>query len=147
MNPSMKTYSKKASEVEHKWILVDASTAPVGRVASFIASRLTVKYQPTFTPSMDSGDYVVVINAEKAVLTGNKEENKKYYSYSGYTSGLKTASARDLREKNPTRIIESAVKGMLPKNKLQAERMKRLRVFVGETHDHTPQQPVKMEIK
>lgn len=147
MNPTMKTYSMKAGEVDHKWILVDASTAPVGRVATFIANRLTGKYQPTYTPSMDNGDYVVVINAEKAVLTGAKEEDKKYYTYSGYTSGLKTTAARDMREKKPERIIELAVKGMLPKNKLQAERMKRLRVFAGDVHDHVPQQPVKMEIK
>ncbi len=142
-----KTYSMKAGEVSHKWILVDATDVPAGRLATFVAQRLTGKYMPSFTPSMDSGNYVVVINAEKVALTGAKETDKKYYSYSGYTSGLKTKTASELREKNPAKIIESAVKGMLPKNKLQAERMKRLRVFAGNDHDHAAQSPEKVEVK
>lgn len=143
----MKTYSMKASEVNHKWILVDAANVPVGRVATFVAQRLIGKYQPSFTPSMDSGDNVVIINADQVKLTGEKEADKKYYSYSGYPSGLKTKTAAELRTKNPTKIIEMAVKGMLPKNKLQAERMKRLRVFAGAEHDHAAQQPQKVEVK
>lgn len=143
----MKTYSQKASEVSHKWIIVDASTAPLGRVATFIATRLTGKYKPTFTPSMDDGDYVVVINADKAVVTGNKEDAKTYYNYSGFPGGMKSTSLAKLRREDPSRIISDAVKGMLPKNKLAAVRMTRLRVFAGDTHEHEAQQPEKMEVK
>lgn len=143
----MKTYSQKASEVSHKWIVIDASSAPLGRVASFIATRLTGKYKPTFTPSMDDGDYVVVINAEKAVVTGAKETDKTYYNYSGFPGGLKSASLAKVRAEDPKRIISDAVKGMLPKNKLAAVRMTRLRVFAGESHTHDPQQPEKVEVK
>lgn len=143
----MKTYSQKQTEVSHKWIIVDASTAPVGRLATFVARRLTGKYKATYTPNIDDGDFVVVVNAKDAVVTGNKETDKKYYSYSGFPSGLKTATLAQAREKDATRIVEQAVKGMLPKNKLLAERMKRLRVFNDENHTHAPQQPEKVEVK
>ena len=143
----MKTYSKKASEVSHKWILVDASEAPLGRVATFIATRLTGKYKPTYTPSMDDGDYVVVINAEALVVTGDKETGKIYYRHSGFPGGISEASLKEVRSKNPERIIEEAVKGMIPKNKLSADRMARLRVFSGEAHTHTAQTPKKVELK
>lgn len=142
-----KTYSQKQSEVNHKWIIVDASTAPVGRLATFIANRLSGKYKPTYTPNIDDGDYVVVINSDKAAVSGDKETSKNYYSYSGYPSGLKKATVAETRQKDSRLIIEKAVKGMLPKNKLQAERMKRLRVFTGEDHTHVPQQPQKVEVK
>ena len=142
-----KTYQKKAGEVEHKWIVVDVANVPVGRAATFIATRLTGKYDPSFTPHMDSGDYVVVINAEKTVVTGDKETQKTYYRHSGFPGGIKDASLKEVREKHPERIIQAAVKGMLPKNKLSPERMKRLKVFVGTEHAHTAQTPEKVEVK
>ncbi|QQS17277.1 50S ribosomal protein L13 [Candidatus Saccharibacteria bacterium] len=139
-----KTYQKKAGEVEHKWIVVDVANVPVGRAATFIATRLTGKYDPSFTPHMDSGDYVVVINADAAKLTGDKTDVKAYYHYTGFPGGIKEKIARDVPM---TSIIERAVRGMLPKNKLQADRMARLRVFAGADHDHAAQQPQKMEVK
>ncbi len=142
-----KTYSQKPSEISRRWILVDASEAPLGRVASQIATYLTGKYKPSYTPHMDGGDYVVVINAEKAVVTGNKEKQKIYYRHSGFPGGIKDARLEEVREKFPERIIEAAVKGMLPKNKLSPERMKRLKVFVGTEHAHTAQTPEKVEVK
>lgn len=142
-----KTYSQKPSEIKRRWILIDASQAPLGRVATTIAKYLTGKYKPTFTPHMDAGDYVVVINAQKAVVTGTKETDKKYYRHSGFPGGIKEASVAEIRTKHPERLIEAAVKGMIPRNKLAAERLKRLRVFPGEMHDHTAQTPEKVEIK
>lgn len=141
-----KTYSQKQSEISRRWILVDASSAPLGRVANTIAKYLIGKYKPTYTPHIDNGDYVVVVNARKVVVTGNKENDKKYYKYSGYPSGLTTRSLAEMREKFPERIIESAVRGMIPHNKLAADRMKRLRVFVDEEHSHTAQSPEKVEV-
>lgn len=143
----MKTYSQKASEVSHKWVLVDASEAPLGRVATVIATRLTGKYKPTYTPSMDDGDYVVVINADKLVLTGNKLESKRYYRHSGFPGGIKERSVRESQEVDPTAAVRAAVKGMLPRNKQLAERLTRLRIFAGESHEHAAQQPVKVEVK
>ena len=143
----MKTYSQKPTEVSRRWILIDASQAPLGRVATQIASYLTGKYKPTFTPHIDGGDYVVVINAEKTVVTGDKETQKTYYRHSGFPGGIKDASLKEVREKHPERIIQAAVKGMLPKNKLSPERMKRLKVFVGTEHAHTAQTPEKVEVK
>jgi large subunit ribosomal protein L13 len=139
-----KTYSKKAGEVEHQWVLVDATKVPVGRLATFVATRLIGKYQPSYTPHIDSGDYVVVINADQAWLTGNKYKAKKYYSYSGYPSGITEKTAKQIGK---SAAIEAAVKGMLPKNKLQAERIKRLRVFADANHAHTAQNPVQLVIK
>lgn len=144
---TFKTYSQKASEVSHKWILVDASEAPLGRVATLIATRLTGKYKPTYTPSMDDGDYVVVINADKLILTGNKAESKVYYRHSGFPGGIKERSIKEVKELDSSAAIVAAVKGMLPRNKQLAVRLARLRVFTGEAHDHAPQQPVKVEVK
>jgi len=141
-----KTYSQKPSEVSRKWVLIDASSAPLGRVATAIAKYLIGKYKPTYTPHIDAGDYVVVINAEKVVVTGAKETDKKYYRHSGFPGGLTETSLGELRIKNPTRIVEEAVKGMIPRNKLAAERMKRLRIFAGEDHTHTAQTPEKVEV-
>ena len=109
--------------------------------------KIPGKYKPTYTPHIDGGDYVVVINASKAVVTGDKETAKKYYHHTGFPGGIKDASLAEVREKFPERIIENAVKGMLPKNKLQAERMKRLRVFAGSDHAHAAQAPEKVEVK
>lgn len=142
-----KTYSQKPSEVNRRWLLVDASEAPLGRIATQIATYLTGKYKPSYTPHIDGGDYVVVINAEKAVVTGDKEKGKVYYRHSGFPGGIKDARLEEVREKFPERIIEAAVKGMLPKNKLAAERMKRLRVFAGSEHTHAAQNPEKVEVK
>lgn len=146
MAVNSKTYSQKPSEVNRKWILIDASSAPLGRVATAIAKYLIGKYKPTYTPHIDAGDYVVVINAEKVVVTGAKETDKKYYRHSGFPGGISEASLGELRIKQPTRIIEEAVKGMIPRNKLAAERLKRLRIFVGEDHTHTAQTPEKVEV-
>ena len=142
-----KTYSQKPSEVTRRWILIDASSAPLGRVATVIAKHLIGKYKPSYTPHIDGGDYVVVINAKDTVVTGDKETGKVYYRHSGFPGGIKDATLKEVREKFPERIIENAVKGMLPKNKLAADRMARLRVFAGSEHDHTAQTPEKVEVK
>ena len=142
-----KTYSQKPTEVNRRWILIDASEATLGRVAGTIAKYLIGKYKPTYTSHVDGGDYVVVINAEKLVVTGNKEVEKKYYRHSGYVGNMKEFSLGELRAKAPEKVIELAVKGMLPVNKLAAGRMERLRVFKGETHAHTAQTPEKVEVE
>ena len=142
-----KTYSQKPSEVSRRWILLDASELPLGRLSTEIAKYLTGKYKPTFTPHIDGGDYVVVINASKAVVTGQKETDKIYYRHSGFPGGIKAETVAEAREKHPERNNQSAVKGMLPKNKLADERMKRLRVFAGSEHSHTAQTPEKVEVK
>jgi large subunit ribosomal protein L13 len=139
-----KTYSMKADEVEHKWVLVDATNMPVGRLATFVATRLTGKYRPTFTPHMDGGDHVVVINAKQSWLTGAKYKEKKYYSYSGYPSGISETTPKQIGK---AKVIENAVRGMLPKNKLQPDRMKRLHVYDNENHIHAAQKPIKLEVK
>ncbi len=142
-----KTYSQKPAEVSRRWILIDATEAPLGRVATTIAKYLIGKYKPTYTPHVDGGDYVVVINAKDLVVTGEKETDKIYYRHSGFPGGIKDAQLKEVREKFPERIIEAAVKGMLPKNKLAAERMARLRIFAGSDHTHTAQKPEKVEVK
>lgn len=142
-----KTYSQKPSEVSRRWVLIDASQAPLGRVSTVIAKHLIGKYKPSYTPHIDDGDYVVVINAEKTVVTGNKETGKIYYRHTGFPGGIKDATVAEVREKFPERLIESAVKGMLPKNKLADERMKRLKVFAGSEHAHAAQTPEKVEVK
>ncbi len=148
MAVNAKTYSQKPVEVERRWVLIDAETAPtLGRLATEIATYLTGKNKVTYTPHTDGGDYVVVINAEKVKVTGNKEEDKMYYRHSGFPSGLKEASLKEVRMKDASMIIEKAVKGMLPKNKLQEERMKRLRVYNGSEHNHIAQKPEKVEVK
>ena len=143
----MKTYSQKATEVTRRWILIDAKDAPLGRLSTEIAKYLIGKYKPSYTPHVDGGDYVVVINASETVVTGNKEEGKIYYRHSGFPGGIKDATLREVREKFPERIIEMAVKGMLPKNKLSDGRMARLKVFAGSEHAHTAQTPEKITIK
>lgn len=142
-----KTYTQKPTEVTRRWILIDASTAPLGRVATVVSKYLIGKYKPTYTPHIDAGDYVIVINAAKSVVTGNKEIAKKYYRHSGFPGGISDASLAEVREKFPERIIEAAVKGMIPRNKLAADRLERLRVFAGSEHTHTAQSPEKVEVK
>lgn len=138
-----KTYSMKAGEVNHKWILVDVSGMPLGRAATFIANRLTGKYSPSYTPHMDSGDYVVVINADEMTYGGDRTA-KTYYRHSGFPGALKEISAETV---SMSEMLERAVNGMLPKNKLRGDRMARLRVFGGAEHDHMAQKPEKVEVK
>jgi large subunit ribosomal protein L13 len=142
-----KTYSQKPTEVTRRWILIDAASAPLGRVSTEIAKYLIGKYKPTYTPHIDGGDYVVVINAKDTVVTGDKETGKIYYRHSGFPGGIKDATLKEVREKFPERIIENAVKGMLPKNKLSTERMKRLKIYAGSEHNHAAQTPEKVEVK
>jgi large subunit ribosomal protein L13 len=143
----MKTYSQKPTEVSRRWILIDAKDAPLGRLSTEIAKYLIGKYKPSYTPHVDGGDYVVVINAKETVVTGNKEDDKIYYRHSGFPGGIKDATLKEVREKFPERLIENAVKGMLPKNKLSSGRMQRLKVFPGSEHAHTAQTPEKITIK
>ncbi len=142
-----KTYSAKPSEVTRRWILIDASEAPLGRIATVIATYLTGKNKPMYTSHIDCGDYVVVTNAAKLVVTGNKLADKKYYRYSGFPGGMREMTLEQKLEKDPANVIELAVKGMLPKNKLAPERLARLRVFVDENHGHAAQKPEKIEVK
>lgn len=142
----MKTFSLKSADVAHKWVLVDAAEAPLGRLATFVATRLTGKYKPMFTPHMDDGDYVVVINADQLIVTGKKEDQKKYYRHSGFPGGIKERTLKEAKGLDSTAVITAAVKGMIPKNKLSSERLARLRVFTGSDHSHEPQKPTKLSI-
>jgi len=142
----MKTFSAKAEEVEHDWYVVDAEGKALGRLASEIALRLRGKHKPEYTPHVDTGDYIVVINAEKIGVTGNKEKDKMYHHHTGYIGNLKSVSLGKLRETYPERIIQTAVKGMLPKNTLGRNMFKKMKVFVGAEHTHQAQQPKVLEI-
>ena len=137
----MKTYSQKGSEISREWWIIDASTLPLGKLAVVIADKLTGKSKVTYTPHIDNGDYVVVINAKDVVVTGNKMVDKKYYRHSGFPGGLTELKLEEVLEKDPTLVVKEAVKGMLPKNKLAADRMARLRVFEGAEHAHAAQNP------
>ena len=137
----MKTYSQKASEISREWWLIDASTMPLGKLAVIIADKLMGKSKVTYTPHTDNGDYVVVVNAKNLKVTGDKMTDKHYYRHSGFPGGLTDLTLAEIIEKDPTLAVKKAVAGMLPKNKLQAERMKRLRVFTGAEHTHTAQTP------
>ena len=142
----MKTFSAKAEEVEHDWFVVDAEGKALGRLATEIAHRLRGKHKPEYTPHVDTGDYIVVINAEKIGVTGNKEKDKMYYRHSGQIGQLKSISLGKLRETHPERIIQFAVKGMLPKNTLGRNMFKKMKVFVGAEHTHQAQQPKILDI-
>lgn len=142
-----KTFSQKTADVSRRWILIDATDATLGRVSTEIAKYLIGKYKPTYTPHIDGGDYVVVVNAEKVAVTGNKEEVKMYHHHSGFPGGLRSLQLKEVRARFPERIIEEAVRGMLPKNKLSFDRMERLKVFVGPEHAHAAQKPEKVEVK
>ena len=143
----MKTFALKKENVDRQWFVIDASDKILGRVATKIADRIRGKDKPTFTPHTDGGDYVVVINAEKIKVTCEKFNDKKYYTHSLYPGGLKTKTFREMNEKHPERIIEEAVKGMLPKNKLGKSMIKKLKVFSGPDHDHESQQPIEWNPK
>lgn len=137
----MKTYSQKTSEINREWWIIDASTLPLGKLAVVIADKLMGKSKVTYTPHTDNGDYVVVINAKNIVTTGEKMTDKHYYRHSGFPGGLTDLTLREIIEKDPAVAVKHAVKGMLPKNKLLADRLARLRVFEGAEHAHTAQTP------
>lgn len=137
----MKTYSQKSSEINREWWLIDANSMPLGKLAVIIADKLMGKSKVTYTPHTDNGDFVVVINAKKLIVTGDKMTNKHYYRHSGYQGGLTDLTLAELVEKDPAIAIKHAVAGMLPKNKLQPDRLARLRIFDGAEHDHVAQSP------
>ena len=142
----MKTFSAKPAEVTRDWFAVDVADKVLGRVATEIALRLRGKHKPEFTPHVDTGDHIVVINAEKIAVTGKKETDKIYYHHTGFPGGIKDVNVRELREKAPTRILENAVKGMLPKNSLGRAMMKKLHIYAGEEHKHQAQSPKPLEL-
>ncbi len=141
MKTVSKTYSQKGSEIKREWWLIDAGSMPLGKLAVVIADKLSGKSKVTYTPHVDNGDYVVVINAKNIQVTGNKMTDKMYYRHSGFPGNLKELKLEEVIEKSPKVAIEHAVKGMLPKNKLTADRLTRLRVFDGPEHTHTAQNP------
>ena len=143
----MKTYSAKPLEVERKWHLIDADGQTLGRLAVVAANLLRGKNKPQYTPNVDTGDFVIIINAEKIKVTGAKETDKMYYHHTGYPGGLRSASCKELMEKDPRMPIEKAIKGMLPKNTLGAQQFTKLKVYVGDKHNHEAQKPVKYEFK
>ena len=140
------TYSAKDTDNQGRWCLVDAENAILGRLASTVAARLRGKHNPLFTPHVDTGDWIIVINADKVALTGRKWDQKNYYRHSGYIGGLKTITAKKLMEKRPEDLIRFAVKGMLPKNRLGRKLFKKLKVYSGDHHPHEAQQPEILEI-
>jgi len=142
----MKTYVAKEQEISKKWYLVDAKDRVLGRLATQIATRLRGKHKPVFTPHADTGDFIVVINANKVTLTGRKWDKKFYYRHTGYTGGLKEISAKKLLEKKPEDILRFAVRGMLPKNSLGRRQLKKLKIYSGSEHPHQAQQLEKLEI-
>ncbi|MCA9318714.1 50S ribosomal protein L13 [Candidatus Saccharibacteria bacterium] len=143
----MNTFSAKPSDVTRKWFVVDASEAPLGRIATQIATLLTGKGKPMFTKHIDCGDFVIVVNADKLVVTGAKLDDKMYYRHSGYPGGLREDTLKDVIEKDASRAIYEAVRGMLPVNKLRDERLKRLKIYTGAEHEHAAQKPEALSLK
>jgi len=143
---SNKTFSAKPADIKKNWLLLDAEDVPLGRLSSKVASLLRGKHKPEFTPHMDTGDHVIVINAEKVALTGNKMANKLYFRHTGYPGGEKFTSAEEMLEKDPTSLVMKAVKGMLPKNKLGRKMLTNLRVYAGPVHTQAAQKPEKIEL-
>jgi large subunit ribosomal protein L13 len=142
----MKTFSAKTETVKRDWFVIDATDKVLGRLATEVASRLRGKHKPEFTPHVDTGDYIVIVNADKVRVTGNKEKDKTYYKHSGYIGGMKSTTLDKMRAKHPERIIEIAVKGMLPKNPLGRAMYRKLKVYAGPEHQHQAQQPQPLEI-
>ena len=142
----MKTFSASAETVKREWFVIDATDKVLGRLSTEIARRLRGKHKPEYTPHVDTGDYIVVINAEKVRVTGNKESDKMYYHHTGYIGNLKSTNLAKLRSSHPERIIQHSVKGMLPKNSLGRAMFKKLKVYAGESHAHAAQQPQPLEI-
>jgi len=136
-----RTYSHRPSEIEKRWWVVDAAGVPLGRLSSVVATLLTGKRKPTYAPHIDVGDFVVVVNARETVLTGRKEDQKMYYRHTNRPSSLKTQTARQVRSRYPERLVEFAVRGMLPKNRLGRKQVKKLKVYAGADHPHQAQQP------
>jgi len=143
----MKTFSAKGHEVKRDWIVVDASNKVLGRVATEVARRLRGKHKAEYTPHVDTGDYVIITNAEKIIVTGNKFENKMYHHHTGFPGGIKSVNFAKMQGKNPKKIIELAVKGMLPKNPLGREMYRKMKVYIGSEHPHSAQQPKQLEIE
>jgi large subunit ribosomal protein L13 len=143
---TVRTFSPKAADIQRQWHVIDASDVVLGRLASQTAILLRGKHKPIFAPHVDTGDFVIVINADKVALSGNKLEDKLAYRHSGYPGGLHSVAYRDLMEKNPERVVEKAVKGMLPKNTLGRQMLRKLKVYRGPDHPHQAQQPVPFEI-
>ena len=143
----MRTYTPKASDVQRQWYVIDANDVVLGRLATQAATLLRGKHKPTFAPHVDTGDFVIIINADKVALTGNKREQKMEYRHSGFPGGLRATSYTELLVENPRRAVEKAVKGMLPHNKLGRQQIKKLKVYAGSEHPHQAQQPVAFEIK
>ena len=142
----MKTFSAKPHEVEREWYVIDATDRPLGRLATAVASRLRGKHKPIFTPHVDTGDYIIVVNAAKVGATGNKRSQKMYYRHSGYPGGIRSMSLQQMLDKHPNRVIELAVKRMLPKGPLGRQMYRKLRVYAGPEHEHTAQQPKQLSI-
>lgn len=142
----MKTFSAKPAEVRRDWFVVDATGKTLGRLSTEIAHRLRGKHKPEYTPHVDTGDYIVVVNAEKVRVTGNKLKDKMYHHYTGYVGNLKSKSLEKMLEDSPERVLQNAVKGMLPRGPLGREMFSKLRVFKGPEHDHTAQQPIPLEV-
>ncbi|PLX69197.1 MAG: 50S ribosomal protein L13 [Denitrovibrio sp.] len=142
----MKTYWAKPDEIEQKWFLVDADNKILGRLASEVAVRLMGKHKPTYTPSIDTGDFIVVVNAEKFAVTGAKMEDKKYYRHSGYLGGIKERTLKEQLEKKPEEVIRMAVRRMLPKTKMGRAMLKKLKIYTGSEHPHAAQSPEVLEI-
>jgi large subunit ribosomal protein L13 len=142
----MKTFSAKPAEVRRDWYVVDATNKTLGRLSTEIAHRLRGKHKPEFTPHVDTGDYIVVVNAEKIRVTGNKRKDKMYHHHTGYIGNLKTVPLHKLLETHPERVLEHAVKGMLPKGPLGRKMLSKLRVFAGPEHKHTAQQPIPLDV-
>ena len=145
MAKRMKTYSIKADEIHKDWFVADAENKALGRLASKVAQTLKGKHKPTYTPHMDMGDFVVVVNAEKIRVSGNKEMQKTYFSHSGYPGGTKEVDLYTMRRRHPERVIQNAVKGMLPHNRLGRQMMRNLKIYSGSDHPHSSQQPKVME--
>jgi large subunit ribosomal protein L13 len=142
----VRTFTAKQAEIERRWYVVDAKGQTLGRLASQIAPLLKGKHKPTYTPHMDCGDFVIVVNAEKVRVTGRKLDQKFYYRHSGYPGGLTTISLRDQLAKHPERVLQAAIRGMLPKNKLGRRMIKKLKVYAGDEHPHQAQQPTPLEL-
>ena len=142
----MKTFSAKSNDVTRSWYVVDAAGKTLGRLATEIASRLKGKHKPVYTPHVDTGDYIVVVNAEKVQVTGNKQEDKQYYRHTGYPGGIKSINFNKLIASHPERVLYNAVKGMLPKNPLGRAMFKKLKVYAGSEHPHQAQQPEALEV-
>ena len=144
---SMKTYSAKPGEITREWYLVDAEGKTLGRLATQIADTLRGKRKPQFTPHVDTGDFVVVVNAEKIQVTGNKLDQKRYYRHSGYPGGLRSRTLREQLDRRPTEVLRTAVKGMLPKNRLARQQITKLKIYAGPEHPHGPQNPKPLELE